>query len=485
MSSCRLPSDPSLENLRKQAKAFLERYRSGEEQALALVRELDRSPREGSTFRLSDAQRATARLYGFPSWPKLVRHVETIQALSCSPHRIEVKDAASPAEAFLLLACLTYGADDPSRPRRALEVLASEPGLPASSIHVAAAAGDVAAVRNLLADDGRLASTARGPHRWDPLLYLAYSRVAPEGCDHLAAAGALLEEGADPNGGYLWEGECIFTALTGVFGGGEGGNSQPPHPAGLELARLLLDAGADPNDDQTLYNRLFRPDDDHLELLFSYGLGRGDGGPWNRLLGGSPDGPRIMLEDQLLFASANGFEDRVELLLNHGVDANGRGSGHPALRGRSAVELAIETGSGRALQALLSAGAAMPELDGIDRVLAALAAGDRGGVDALLARDRTLIGEAIARAPARVISAAELGRSEAVRLLVEHGFDVNHCDGRTALHAAAWNGDQAMVELLLSLGADPTIRDRNHDGPPAAWAWHNGHVELARRLEAG
>ena len=38
---------------------------------------------------------------------------------------------------------------------------------------------------------------------------------------------------------------------------GEDWRQQPPHPECDALARLLLDAGADPNDSQTLYNRHF------------------------------------------------------------------------------------------------------------------------------------------------------------------------------------------------------------------------------------
>ena len=66
-------------------------------------------------------------------------------------------------------------------------------------------------------------------------------------------ARLLLARGADPDVGYLWEGlPCPFTALTGALGGGEGG--QPPHRRWHELASLLLDAGADANDAQAIYN---------------------------------------------------------------------------------------------------------------------------------------------------------------------------------------------------------------------------------------
>ena len=40
----------------------------------------------------------------------------------------------------------------------------------------------------------------------------------------------------------------------------------------------------------------------------------------------------------------------------------------------------------------------------------------------------------------------------------------------TALHSAAWNGDLAMVELLVRAGADPSVRDEQYRATPAGWA---------------
>ena len=166
-----------------------------------------------------------------------------------------------------------------------------------------------------------------GPHEWEPLLYLAYSRLDSTAPGHstLEVARLLLAHGADPNAGYLWEGTYAFTALTGVLGEGEDTVNQPRHQFWLPLARALLDAGADPNDSQGLYNRMFGASDDHLKLLFSYGLGRGAGGPWySRFSSGLPSS-RQMIEDQLLWAAERDLVARVRLLIDNGVDPDGLG----------------------------------------------------------------------------------------------------------------------------------------------------------------
>lgn len=484
-----LPADPSLEHLRNEAKSLQRRYRETEPQVIALVREVDPSSPDPASFRRADAQRIVARLYGFASWPKLVRHVELVKPITRRPHLVPVDGPAEGAalgDRFLALACLTYGADDPSRPERARAILAAHPELAGSSLHIAAAVGDVGAAERLLAADPGAAVADGGPHAFAPLLYLAYSRVVSPTAhaSHLEVARLLLAAGADPNAGFLHEGlSPPFTALTGIFGGGEGGNTQPPHPAGLPLARLLLEAGADPNDGQTLYNCHFGPSDDHLELLFEYGLGKGGDRNWHRRLP-QLESPREMLEDQLLFAAANGHPGRVELLLRHGVDPNGRGTSHPILRGRSAIELALENGSAEIVALLRAAGVAEPALDPVDRLLAALVAGDRAAVDDLIAGAPGLLEQARVRAPTKIAVAARQGRAEAVRLLVEHGFEVDARRGGTALHEVAWAGSVEMVDLLLSLGADPTIRDTEHHAPPSGWAAYNGHTDLAERLRA-
>ena len=175
-----------------------------------------------------------------------------------------------------------------------------------------------------------------GPYGWEPLLYLAYARHDPAVSEDatLGTARLLLDHGADPNAGYLWHGLTPpFTALTGALGSGEG--DQPEHPHGFALASLLLDAGADANDGQVLYNRQFGADDRHLVLLLDHGLGQGDGGPWRARLGHTIDSPAELLRVQLWWAIVHDMRDRVRLLVDHGADFRSpfAGPGRPAVVG--------------------------------------------------------------------------------------------------------------------------------------------------------
>ncbi len=71
----RLPKQPSLEQLRKQAKDLLAQYRAGDPSAVAEVQQFERRP-DPATFALNDAQRVLARAYGYESWPKLKAFVD-------------------------------------------------------------------------------------------------------------------------------------------------------------------------------------------------------------------------------------------------------------------------------------------------------------------------------------------------------------------------------------------------------------------------
>jgi Ankyrin repeats (3 copies)/Ankyrin repeats (many copies) len=305
----------------------------------------------------------------------------------------------------------------------------------------------------------------------------------------LVAARLLLDTGADPNAGYLWQGlPTPFTVLTGGFGEGELGPArQPRHPHSLALARLLLNAGADPNDGQALYNRMFEPGNDHLELLLEFGLGTGAGGPWLARLGTAVDAPAELVRGQLAWAITHGMAERVRLLAEHGVDVAA-----PSDDGITPAAMAATAGHAEIVEYLVALGAPAPGLGPADAFIAAALAADRARIGQLRLDRPGLADEVRSARPALVVWAAACGRPGAVELLVELGFDVN-AKGRTdvpseqpwqtALHRAAESGDLGLARTLLRLGADPDIRDKRFGATPLGWARHFGQESLIELLE--
>ena len=441
----------------------------------------------------------TARRYGFASWRQLHAYLDVVDRYARSPHRTDGAKATK-ADEFLGLACLTYGVtegqDDAGRPRRAGQMLAADPTLASASIYTAAAAGNAEAVAGFLASAPALANRDGGPYRWPPLLYLTYSRVDGPAEGPLRTARILLVRGADPNAGFLSDGEPPpYTALAGAIGGGRDPVHQPRHHDGLRLARVLLAAGADANDARALANVGGNTDDDHqLELLFEFGLGRGGGGPWRSRLGPAQPSPIRLVQDQLLVAAHLGLAGRLAMLLRQcaalgvDIDAVGVGPGHGFMRGRTASDLAALGGHAEAERLLVAAGARASRLSTVERFAAACLRADRPVATQLLADDPTLID----RCPDHLLPwrAAVQDRPEAIRLLADLGFDINANLHGTPLHVAAYAGNLAAVKALVAAGADPGVPAGNFvkPGDPTAsiedptalgFARYRGHREVA------
>ena len=415
-----LPNNPALDRFRREARRLQRSVRGGDPEALAQVsrHHPDGSPADAPSFPLTAAQHVVARTVGFSSWPRLQAYLRTAERLRRDPTVVTDDD---PPSRFLALACLTYGQEDgPARWAAAGDVLRAHPDLPEQNLHAAAAVGDPSAVRAHLADRPEGARSLGGPFRWTALFHLAAARVPQR--DPVAAARLLLDAGADPNAGYLWLGlPTPFTVLTLCFGEGEAGpGRQPRHPAGEDLAELLLSRGADPNDAQTLYNRMFGRDDGHLRILLASGLGRGDGSVWHRRLGEALERPLELVQRQVDWARDRGFAERLALLAAHGfVEGCPASSPSPWRPDRPEPPIA-SAGTPAGVRALAAAG---------------------GDLDAQF-------------------------------------------DGRTLLHHAAWIGDVELVLALLECGATPDVRDAEYGNTPLGWAEHGHAEATAALLRA-
>jgi ankyrin repeat protein len=109
-----------------------------------------------------------------------------------------------------------------------------------------------------------------------------------------------------------------------------------------------------------------------------------------------------------------------------------------------------------------------------------------GGVDAarvLIDADADVAAVSQNAMQVQPINSAAAGCSDVVALLLDAGapVDAQQHGGYTALHEAALNGNDALVDVLLAHGADVALTD--DEGTTAAdHAERNDHAELAARL---
>lgn len=174
------------------------------------------------------------------------------------------------------------------------------------------------------------------------------------------------------------------------------------------------------------------------------------------------------MQDELIKAARHGRFDRVRLLLDQGADPDGVGTAHPVFEGRTASEVAVLYGH-----------AGITEVaDPVLRFLGACMRADEAAANRL----RAVAADAVARHPHHLVAAATDGRTEAVRLMVRLGFDVNAQRHGTALHQAAFHGHLDTVKALVELGADPGRTDPSYHATPRGWAEHNHQWAVAGYL---
>jgi len=422
----------------------------------------------GAQATLSVAQRAIAREYGFSSWPKLKAKVET-----------RTMDLADRVEAFLRA---SVGGSE----GRAAQLLEMHPEIAGYDFRTAVVLGDAARVRALLAHDPGLAVRPTEPVGWPPLLGVCSSRwhrIDPSRVEGmLEVARMLLDAGADPNTRVLpgQRGHC--STLYGAAG-----TANNP-----QITRLLLERGAVP-DDETLYLSAFFSDHEGLRLLLpnsaaldkSFALTApisiGDIEGVRLLLEAGAD-PRRPFQADLLGAArkadppigpvAAAIEcdcsaELIELLLRYGGDPNVQGKD-----GRSPLQLAMRQGR-TDIAELLERHGARDHATEVDHFLAACIHANGDQARRLLRENPDLLERLGDEDRGGMIDAAEYGHTEAVLLMLELGFPVNTRAGEhgcTALHTAALSGCADLVRLLIDAGANLQARDSTWNSTPLAWA---------------
>lgn len=398
--------------------------------------------------------------YGFFSWRQMELHVLLQDQ--------EFDD-------FLYLSCLTYCPTDHPRLReRARTMLREDPSLAERDIHHAAAVGNADVVARFLSNDSGLVSQRGGFFDWEPLLYACYSRLNLPNNSTFDVAKLLLEQGADANDHYMWGGQYRFTALTGVFGEGEmGPSNQPEHERCVELAELLLQAGADPNDGQALYNRMFEPGESWIKLLLKYGLNSKHTVNWlqedDELLVPSKE---CILDYQLRWAVEKGHIERARLLINAGANTAAKNR-----FGDSYFTIAFKRGDLDFAEELASLGSQRQELPEVEQFIAVCMSGDMSKARALLQDNLSLVEQAENEFADTVGRAAGEGNLKGLKVFHELGFNLNKMQGQTPLHQAVLGGHIDNVKWLVEVGCDLGIRDDVHGSTPLQWAFALGRDE--------
>ncbi len=367
---------------------------------------------------------------------------------------------------------------------RAEALRAAHPDVIGRDIFTAAVLGDDSALRRELAANPALATARGGPYDWDPLTWLAFSRYLK--LDHersdgfVRAATALLDAGADPNSGWFEPSHQPKPTFESVLYGAAG---IAHHGA---LTRLLLERGADPNDDETPYHSPESYDNDALKALVESGKVTAenlvmmlirkhdwhdlDGAAYLLARGADPNHQGRWGFTPLHHAIER--DNRLEiiaLLLDHGADPS------RTQEGVTAYAMAARRGRGDLLELFGPRGLSVP-LTGIDQLIAACARNDAKEVATILEREPSLMGEVQAMGGKLIAEFAGNGNTGGVGLLLdlgvkpgavfEHGdgyWDV--APGSTALHVAAWRMRHDTVKLLIARGAPVDVRDGKNRTP--------------------
>jgi ankyrin repeat protein len=377
-------------------------------------------------------------------------------------------------------------------------LLHQNPAIAESNFDAAVVCGAIATVRRFLAANPALATMKQrespyramavnfgdlfhelGPKGWEPLLYLCFTRLPLPAVDANAVdiARLLLEHGADPNA-YFMAGASRYTPLVGVIGGGE--EDRPQHQRRDELVRLLLDAGAEPYDNQVLYNLSFNADYLwYLPLIYERSLQLGRGGDWEdpewSMLSMGPygSGAHWMLEHAII----RGDRALAAWCLEHGANPNSPPARPKRRPQMTLYEAAIIRGRTEIAELLVHHGARRTEvkLEPEDAFVAACMRGDIGAVRELLASHPKLV-----RASAALFAAVEEDRVEVVELLLTAGMspDAEGDSRERPLHRAAASNATRSARSLLAHGAEVDPRELTYSNTPLAVADHFQHREM-------
>ena len=362
------------------------------------------------------------------------------------------------------------------------------PEVAGSNIYTAAILGDDEGVQRFIERDPAAAIVKGGPRGWDALTYLCFSRYLrldrARSDSFVRAATALLDAGASANTGWFemnhqprreWE-----SAIYGAAG--------VAHHA--ELTRLLLERGADPNDEETPYHAPEGYDNAALKVLVESGKLTDDslttillrktdwhdydGIKWLLEQDVDPDGTsrwgKTALHNAVL--SDNDLEI-IEVLMDHGADptlvASHPDRGTSGSPGRTAIAMAARRGRGDVLELFVKRGIPIV-LDGVERLIAACARNDTTAIRSIARQEPQLVREVEAEGGRLLAQFAGVGNTNGVRQLLDLGVNVRAlfkegegyfdvAPNSMAIHVAAWRANHGTLKLLIERGSPVDVPD--------------------------
>jgi ankyrin repeat protein len=462
----------NLEYYRKQAKALLKSVRAADAKSLERLHLHLTKPNQSPA--LHDAQLAIAREQGFPSWPRFKTFIEQ--------SNLDFKE---------LVAAFIHAATSDSK--RAEEILSANPKIAGAGFYVALVLGDHQQVDRVLTEMPALANAKSGPLNCQPLIYICFSRYAngrsARAADIAETARVLLRHGANPDTTVVPDDlpdnplSCLYAA-TGL-------NNN------AALASALLQAGANPNDGESLYHSTEHPDLACMKLLLRYGADPHQANALRHILdyehsegvqllldaGADPNHANERGDTALHWAVWRGRSAKiVTMLLDRGADVNAKRKD-----GRTAYALAILGGQNE-LAALLKSRGANTDLPELDQFVEACINPNQKPLAQLGLTARPEYEHLVPHL-------AAVHNTAAVRALLAAGFpvDARGEHGGTALHWACWKGYADLVKLLLDHHASLEIKDHSFHAPPSGWLHHGtqncgetggDYAEVARLLIA-
>lgn len=386
---------------------------------------------------------------------------------------------------------------------RAREMLSENPDVATHSIHTAAAVANPDAVSRFLSTDPRLATARSGTPGVEPIILAADGRLASllgvPSSDRVRTVALLLDAGADANA-FMTLGDDPQARIPALFFACVSNN--------VEVARMLLDRGANANDGESVYHAAEHDHRDCLDLLLQHGAdisgthahwgntplyflaGYGESSPssassvrgmrWLLEHGADPnvasyvgtgnDGKPGVAETPLHRIAALGRSVEVaQMLVAHGAAIE-----TPRADGKTAFALAARSGNTAVAEFLAQCGARTDALTTIDRLLAACLAGDDATARALCADAPGIMASLNAEERQVLMTVVERDDIAGVQLLLSLGWPLaaEGSWGGTPLHWAAWFGRVRMVQLLLAHASPVNLRDSQHGSSPIGWACH-------------